>query len=89
MNQHLPTTKRHVIKPADVRDFLQDVMPLAPKSEDPVEVIGWSRKRVWTRIRATYANGDVVHVHFDRSGAVSSAKIAVKMTLRLPEGGCS
>jgi len=41
-------------------------------------VIAWSRKRVWTRMRATYADGEVVTVHFDRNGEVSRVGMAIR-----------
>lgn len=50
--------------------------------ELPSRVIGWTRAKVWTRLRADYPNGFRLEVHFDKYGRVSSTRISGSMIIR-------
>lgn len=73
MKQHVPQSRRHVLKPADLRELLHEVLPIGA-GEMPERVIGWTCRKVWTRIEAHYPNGAVLNVYFTKDGKVSSAK---------------
>ncbi|MEA3264139.1 MAG: hypothetical protein U9R07_11730 [Pseudomonadota bacterium] len=84
MAQHIPTTKRHVLKPAQQQRFLAEITSIGG-GDVPTQVVGWSRKGKWTRLKATYPNGWELTVNFDRAEKVSSysSKLSLRASLRL------
>lgn len=81
MKQLRTTTKRHVLKPADMQAVLEEMLPVG-EGKPPLKVVGWTRRGVWTRLQADYPNGVVLTAHFDRNGAVSSCKASLSTTIR-------
>lgn len=71
MKQNRPTTRRYVIKSPETFALLAELSPCGDGA-DPAQVIGWSRNGNWTRVRASYPNGWVLVVNFDRAGSISS-----------------
>lgn len=88
MGQYIPQTKRHVLKPEQQARFLADITAIGG-GELPTQVVGWSRKGKWTRIKATYPNGWELSVNFDRQEQVSSwtAKMSLSATFKAPAQG--
>lgn len=88
MKQHNPTTKRHVLKPAQMMRFLAEIS-LCGAGAEPSQVVGWSRHGKWTRLKATYPNGWELSVNFDRQERVSSwsAKMSLSATFKAPAQG--
>lgn len=88
MSQYVPSTKRHELKPAQMMRFLAEVSPCGA-GEKPCQVVGWSRKGKWTRLKATYPNGWELSVHFDREERVSSwsAKMSLRAEIKIPAKG--
>ncbi|MEA3264183.1 MAG: hypothetical protein U9R07_11950 [Pseudomonadota bacterium] len=86
MGQYIPQTKRHVLKPEQQARFLADITAIGG-GELPTQVVGWSRKGKWTRIKATYPNGWELSVNFDRNEKVSSysSKLTLRASLRLSD----
>lgn len=78
MKQHRPTTRRHTIKPTQVRRFLAELSPCGDGAA-PVQVVGWSRQGKWTRMVASYPNGWQLSVNFDRQERVSSWKAQLSL----------
>ena len=80
MRQVQSSTRRHELKPADMQLFLAELLPVG-EGALPLQVVGWTRRGVWTRMRADYPNGTVLTVSFDRTGAVSSAEASLSATI--------
>lgn len=82
MKQQTSSTKRHVLKPAEMAGLLAELSPCGGR-DVPRHVIGWLRKRVWTRVRADYPNGWELVVNFDKHGSVSSHTAKFSLTARI------
>lgn len=87
MKQQQSSTKRHVLDPAQFEPLLREIMPVGG-GELPSQVIGWTRAKIWTRLRADYPNGFRLEVYFDKRGDVSSCRIVGEGIVR-PEKAAS
>lgn len=82
MAQHRPATNRHVLDPAKMQPILHELMPCSEKDVPPAQVVGWVRKRIFTRLRADYANGWTIYVNFDRAGNVTSTSARKRLVAK-------
>lgn len=85
MKQDIHTNKRYTLDPKQSARFLAEVSPCGG-GEMPAQVVGWSRKGLWKRMKATYPNGWELIVYFDRAERVSSwtAKMSLRVSGWLP-----
>lgn len=78
MKQHVPNRKRHVLKPATVRQLCHEESPIGG-GDEPVRAIGWTDLRGrWTRVEVDYPNGWKLSLSFDKAGAIQGIRARAK-----------